>query len=407
VSARPSILITYPHSMGAGGGGTIGCIQIAKHLVAAGAAVTIATVTTISVERSIFGKSEKLPPERYGDKEENDLRAAGVDIVRIPPHPLHYYLDGLPTARCVKRLIAERDFDACLGWHQEYAQLPRLLQRRGIVTGLFTSGWYRDFKNVWKILPHLKGAVHTWMQRRLLLTSLRQADVVFAISEFTKGEVHDSFKTPLEKFQVAHWGVSPVFDNPDRKPRSVISRFVFFGSPDRRKGGFESMQAFAELSKRGYPNWEYKVIWPYREELEQMARELGVTDQVIIVDPLDQAGLARELDWADVAIIPSKFESFGLACAEAETNGIPVICYDVGGVSEVVLDRETGWLVPNARPDLLPDAILEAMRDPERTYAMGMAGREHINTNYSWERTAETILGRLESLIPSKTRPES
>ena len=385
--------------MGAGGGGTIGCIKIAEHLIKAGAKVTIATITTISVERSIFGKSEKLPEDRRGDKEEAFLRDLGVEIVRIEPNPVHYYLDALPTKRAVKELIAKNDYDVCLGWHQEFAYLPPMLRKAGIVSGLFTSGWYKDFKNVWSIFPHVKGLTHTLIQRRLLLRSLRQVDVVFAISEFTRREVNDSFGTPMDKFQVAHWGVSPVFQNPDRKPRGKISRFVFFGSPDRRKGGFESMRAFAEVTKRGHPDWQFKIIWPYRDEIEALAKELGITEQMVIVDPLDQAGLAREIDWADVAIIPSKFESFGLACAEAETNGIPVICYDVGGVSEVVLDGKTGWLVENARPDLLPDPIIDAMSNPERTYAMGMAGLEHVDTHYSWERTAETILDRLDREI--------
>lgn len=392
------ILITYPHSMGAGGGGTIGCIQIAKHLRAQGARVTIASVTTMSRDRRLF-RNPPLPEERVGAQQEEELRAAGVEVVRIAPHPVHYYLDGIPTRRTVKRLLAQRRYDVALGWHQEFAHLPRWLQRRGIVAGLFTSGWYRDFKDIRKVTPNRKLRAHLWVQGKLLRMSLDKVDVVIAISEFTKREVHGSFGVPLERFQVAPWGVDPIFAAAERKPERAIRRFVFFGSPDPRKGGLETIDAFGEVAKAGVTDWHLTVIWPHRQKLEQKVREHSLEGKVTILDPMSHAGLARALAEAQVAILPSKFESFGLACAEAQMSGIPVIAYDVGGVSEVVHDGATGWLVENERTDLLPAAIAAAMANPERTFAMGLAGREHIQRNYSWEKTAATIRGRLERLV--------
>lgn len=397
----PNVLITFPHTMGAGGGGTIGCIEIAKHLRAAGAKVTIATVTTMSVDRSLF-RNPPLPPEREGREQEAELRDAGVDIVRIAPHPVHYYLDGLPTKKVVKGLLAKQHFDAALGWHQEYAHLPAMLHKHGVITGLFTSGWYRDFKNIRQVAPDTKTRLHVWMQKHLLHTSLKVVDVVFAISKFTRGEVSDSFGIPHDRFQVAHWGVNPVFRDVPRAPDGPIRRFLFYGSADPRKGGLETIEAFAEITKQGYTDWELRMVWAHREQLEAKAAELGVSDRVTAMDPVDHHGLARELERAQCAILPSKFESFGLACAEAHASGVPVIAYDVGGVHEVVLPGETGWLVPNERVDLLPPAILGAMQDAEQTYAMGLAGRKHVTENYAWERTAETILGRLEQIAQAK-----
>ena len=72
---------------------------------------TIATVTTLSVDRSLF-RNPPLAPEREGREEEAELRDAGIDIVRIPPHPVHYYLDGLPTKKVVRSLLARQRFDA-------------------------------------------------------------------------------------------------------------------------------------------------------------------------------------------------------------------------------------------------------------------------------------------------------
>ncbi len=394
MTRAPCVVITYPHSLGAGGGGTVGCIEIARHLKQRGADVIVVPVMTMSRDRRLF-RNPPLAPEYRGEEQEALLTAEGVEVVNVAPSPVHWYVDAVPTKRAVMRIVEERPVDAVLGWHHELALLPRALRKHDLVTGLFVSGWYRDYGAIRKAVPDLRNRTHLWIQRTLLQMSLKHVNVVMAISEFTKAEVCGALDIQPDIVQVAHWGVDPVFNYDKRTEPESIERFLFFGSAAIRKGGFETLEAFGRVAAEGHRDWHLKLVWTRRDELEAAARKHGIAEQVTILDPMDHEGLARELQWAQVAILPSTFESFGLACAEAQTSGVPVIAYDVGGVSEVIDDGVTGWLVENERPDLLPGAIVEAMRDPEQTYRMGLRGRERITSLYAWDRTAETILERL------------
>jgi len=67
----------------------------------------------------------------------------------------------------------------------------------------------------------------------------------------------------------------------------------------------------------------------------------------------------------------------------------PVVASAVGGILEVVVDGETGLLVPPARPDELARAILALLRDPSRARAMGVAGRRRVEALFTWDRIAE------------------
>jgi len=174
---------------------------------------------------------------------------------------------------------------------------------------------------------------------------------------------------------------------------------LFYGSSARRKGGFETIRAFGELAARGHRDFKVRLVWLYHDELDQIAGQAGIRDLVEFFDPMDHAGLAEQLAWSHVAILPSTFESFGLACAEAQFSGVPVIAYDVGGVKEIVDHHVTGWLLPCEQAELIPGAILEAMADPARTFEMGMTGRERAQVSYSWRNTAETILSTVDASV--------
>jgi glycosyltransferase involved in cell wall biosynthesis len=67
----------------------------------------------------------------------------------------------------------------------------------------------------------------------------------------------------------------------------------------------------------------------------------------------------------------------------------PVVASAVGGIVEVVVDGETGLLVPPARPDDLAREILALLRDPSRARAMGIAGRRRVEALFTWDRIAE------------------
>lgn len=179
----------------------------------------------------------------------------------------------------------------------------------------------------------------------------------------------------------------------------MVSRLIFFGSLAPLKGVFDAIDALGRVFAAGYRDWVLKIAgWGDEERVRQAAEAAGIGDRVVFLGRLDHSQLSRELEWAHVAVLPSRAESFGLAIAEAQAAAVPVISYAAGSVPEVVADGRTGWLVPVGRIDRLAQAIIEAIQDPDRTFRMGLAGRERIMNMFSWERTARDMLAAIEEM---------
>jgi glycosyltransferase involved in cell wall biosynthesis len=92
---------------------------------------------------------------------------------------------------------------------------------------------------------------------------------------------------------------------------------------------------------------------------------------------------------AALFVCPSVYEPFGVINLEAMACETPVVASAVGGILEVVVDGETGILVPPARPDALGEAMAALLSHPTRARAMGQAGRRHVERRFGWDAVAE------------------
>ena len=296
-----------------------------------------------------------------GAEHEAELAALGVVIEHVGKGP-HFILDGRAMRRRVEELGAEREFDMVIGWNQEFSSLTGPLRGR-VPTGAIAAGQYFDLLR--PRLRDLRRPRAVWrcmVLRTMLRRTYRGAETVFAISEYLRGVVIDVFGCKPENVVVAYWGVNPIFAKAERKPAGAIKNLFFYGSSAPRKGIPDTMAALGRLYAQGVRDWTLKLIAWDRELVGKLAREHGIEDRVVPLDPMSHEALVAELEWAQLAILPSRYESFGLACAECQTSGLPVIAYDVGGVEEVVLQGETGWLVPLDSVDGLVDAVRCARR---------------------------------------------
>ncbi len=109
------------------------------------------------------------------------------------------------------------------------------------------------------------------------------------------------------------------------------------------------------------------------------------------------AWLAR----AELLVHPARWEGFGLALLEAMLAGKPVVATRVSSIPEIVVDGETGLLVPPDDPDALAGAILRVLRDPGR---LGEAGLERAKSEFSVERMSRRTLAVYERALSSRPR---
>jgi D-inositol-3-phosphate glycosyltransferase len=124
--------------------------------------------------------------------------------------------------------------------------------------------------------------------------------------------------------------------------------------------------------------------------LHALAKELGVEDRVLWVEPQPHAALTDWYRAADVCIVPSRTESFGLVALEAAACGTPVVASEVGGLRSLVADGETGFLVSGRDPADFAAPVGFLLADPERAARMGTAAAAR-SREYAWSITAARL----------------
>ncbi len=117
--------------------------------------------------------------------------------------------------------------------------------------------------------------------------------------------------------------------------------------------------------------------------LHQLIDDLGVRDQVRFVPPQPHHILSTYYRAADVVVVPSRSESFGLVALEASACGIPVVASGVGGLLTLVDHGETGYLVPDRDPALFAHYLREIIDHPVHAAALGRRGAERAK-RYTW-----------------------
>ena len=158
------------------------------------------------------------------------------------------------------------------------------------------------------------------------------------------------------------------------------------------KGLDYALKAMALLRDRGH-RIKYLVIGdgPVRGELEDLARRLDLSGQVVFTGAQANAMLPDYYALADVAVYPSVgAETFGIAMGEALSCGVPVISTRVGGIPDVVIDG-TGLLVAPKDEKALAEACGELLNREDVRRRCGERGREWIARNLSWEACAEGL----------------
>jgi len=129
----------------------------------------------------------------------------------------------------------------------------------------------------------------------------------------------------------------------------------------------------------------------------EMAEDLGVLDRMRFVGIVDT--VAPLLNAADLFLLPSGTESFGLVALEAMASGVPVIASDTGGIPEVVEHGVTGFLAPVGDVDRMASHAIELLRDEDARRRMGRAARDRARTLFNYQRIVPQYEALYEGLI--------
>ena len=130
------------------------------------------------------------------------------------------------------------------------------------------------------------------------------------------------------------------------------------------------------------------------DELQTLVKNLGVGKKVLFTGPLYGLEKLEAYVDADVYVLPSRYEAFGMTVLEAYACGKPVIASNVGGLKDLVINGETGLLVEPGNEIMLTESLLSILKDVPRAEQMGVKGKKFVENNF----TIKKVVDKLEQI---------
>ncbi len=248
-------------------------------------------------------------------------------------------------------------------------------------------------------------AMDTFFMKRQMKFSCKVADIIFAISEFTKEDIVNRFKIDREKIVVTYEGILDVFKKSknreiieDCMKRNKIKRpYLFYsGSISPRKNLLRVLQALNNLKKE----IPHTLVMTGRASwgdtgLDEFIKENDLQERVNVVGFVSYEDVAILTSEADMYLFPSLYEGFGLPILEAQSCGCPVLtsnvssCPEIAGKAAIVVDPYSVEEIANG--------ILIGVRDDVKRKRLIALGYENIK-KYSWLKMSQTVLTNIKKL---------
>lgn len=290
-----------------------------------------------------------------------------VHLHRLPHSGGLGYFRNVPALR---RLIRELAPDVVNAHYATgYGTLMGLARLR-VPTVL--NVWGSDVAEV----PHASRLHREWVR-----WSLRQPTRIASTSRCMAEEAHwllAGRRPDITPFGIDVEHFRPPADDP--RPTRVIGTVKKL---DPVYGIDTLLRAFAQLP--GDLTLEIAGHGPQEAELKELARGLGVADRVSFLGQIPNPEVPEVLGRFDVFVALSRAESFGVAILEALACGTPAVTSDAPGPAEVMIDGDTGFVVPRDDVDAAAAALTRLLAEPGLARRLGEQGRRHVVDNYSWE----------------------
>ena len=240
---------------------------------------------------------------------------------------------------------------------------------------------------------------------------LKQCDKVICVSAFTKLQMFKWHNTPAEKCTVLNNALDPFIKLPVefKKPGYLLDRYgllnkgpVIFtltrlASTELYKGHDKVIKAIAIL-KHSYPDIKYVLAGKYDDKegirVRQLIADMGVTQQVILTGFVKEEELADHFLMADLFVLPSKKEGFGIVFIEALACGLPVICGNADGSLDAIRNGELGTAID---PD--SDLDLENAISAQLNKALALDTRKHLKNKCLQYFSEQSYINTLQNML--------
>mgnify|MGYP002738576662 CR=1 FL=1 len=338
---------------------------------------------------------------RPGDSAEADGWVDGVHVVRVPEAPPAIpFEDLIPwvlsfnnrVTAAAGRLLRDHPIDVIHAhdWLVTYAAAAlKEIWEIPVVATIHATEYGRHQGWLPGPMNRLIHQVEWWLTY--------EARRVITCSRYMRDQVEDIFELPPANIDVVPNGVDLAdFEVADEQARtfraSVTSpgtRMVLFaGRLEYEKGVQTVLDALRQVQQQVGPTCLFVAgVGTYSEVLRRRVSELGLEADVRFTGFLEDQELRLHYAAADVAVVPSIYEPFGLVAVEAMACGTPVIVADTGGLREIVTEG-SGLTVPPEDAQALATALIDVLTDRELARTLVDGGRQLVDHRYDWSRVA-------------------
>jgi len=229
--------------------------------------------------------------------------------------------------------------------------------------------------------------------------SARDATLIVTVSKYSSKKIVQLYDVDEKKIRIVPNGVDLGKFKPVEGCEKVKYEIeannkqcvLFVGRLVPRKGLHFLIEAAKHVVKESKETM-FVVVGdgPLKNHLISYSKKQGVSDNFVFLGDVHDTMLPTLYSCADVFVLPSIQEGQGIALLEAQATAKPVVAFNVSGINEIVLDKETGLLV---RPDSreLADAILDLLSNRSLREKMGRCGRKFVSENFSWDICAQRM----------------
>ncbi|MDX1503471.1 MAG: glycosyltransferase family 4 protein [Thermoanaerobaculia bacterium] len=225
------------------------------------------------------------------------------------------------------------------------------------------------------------------------------ADIVLAPSRRTADEIERDYRVSGVRVLPNVTG-GLVRDAGPETPGESAGPLLFVGRLRLRKGVEVLLEALAAGGAAAEARLEVVGDGEHRAFLERRTRELGLADRVRFRGRCGPERVRSLLAGARALVVPSVYEGMPLVILEAMEAAVPVVASAVSGIPEVVVDGETGWLVPPEDPAALERAVGEAWSQPLEARRRGLAGRARLEERFRPRHAARQWLDTVRPAAP-------
>jgi glycosyltransferase involved in cell wall biosynthesis len=239
----------------------------------------------------------------------------------------------------------------------------------------------------------------------------RRLDRIITVSQSSATDTRLFFKVPADKFRVVYNGIdTEIYNGNEEASQNRDGLIIVANTDDRKKGVLYLLQALQMLSEDGIKltivddaerhSSYIEDVGPLPSYGFKLVRKLNLDGMVHFTGRLTREELAQHYSAAQIAVVPSLYEGFGIPAAEAMACGTPIIATTGGALPEVVGDA--GILVPPRSADALAVAIKQLLDDKQAQQRMSEAGRKRVKEKFNWEQAARKTLEVYQEVLSTR-----